>query len=198
MVAACIRDPLLRGLLFDARQYLHCGDNGISKSPVRHESHCGDRQARFCRARRTATAGGCATPARLDPLDPLRRVGPCSVYALAKAAARNHSSLHTDIMRLQAFGLVERTEDGAVSVPFRARGPCGRRSRRCGAAGALSAPPNAAHAFRRRRAGLPCSLRCASRVRARPASVRAHRPRSVRPRREPAASFRAPPRAHCG
>ena len=30
------------------------------------------------------------TPARLDLLDTLRRVGPCSVYALAKAAGRNY------------------------------------------------------------------------------------------------------------
>ena len=29
------------------------------------------------------------TPARLDLLDTLRKNGPCSIYALAKAAARN-------------------------------------------------------------------------------------------------------------
>jgi predicted transcriptional regulator len=58
------------------------------------------------------------TPARLDLLDTLRRVGPCSVYALAKAAERNYSNVHTDIARLEELGLVERTEEGAVSVPF--------------------------------------------------------------------------------
>ena len=58
------------------------------------------------------------TPARMDLLDTLRRVGPCSVYALAKAAQRNYSNVHTDISRLEELGLVERTEDGAVCVPY--------------------------------------------------------------------------------
>ena len=58
------------------------------------------------------------TPARVDLLDTLRRVGPCSVYALAKAAERNYSNVHSDIARLEELGLVERTEDGSVSVPY--------------------------------------------------------------------------------
>jgi predicted transcriptional regulator len=58
------------------------------------------------------------TPARLDLLDTLRRVGPCSVYALAKAAARNYSNVHTDISRLEELGLIERSDDDAISVPF--------------------------------------------------------------------------------
>lgn len=58
------------------------------------------------------------TPARLDLLNTLRRVGPCSVYALAKAAERNYSNVHTDTARLEELGLVERGDDGNVSVPF--------------------------------------------------------------------------------
>jgi predicted transcriptional regulator len=58
------------------------------------------------------------TPARVDLMDTLRRVGPCSVYALAKAAERNYSNVHTDVSRLETLGLVERTEDGSVVVPF--------------------------------------------------------------------------------
>jgi predicted transcriptional regulator len=58
------------------------------------------------------------TPARLDLLDTLRRVGPCSVYAVAKAADRNYSNVHTDIARLEELGLIDRSEDGSVSVPF--------------------------------------------------------------------------------
>lgn len=58
------------------------------------------------------------TPARLDLLDTLRRVGPCSVYALAKAAERNYSNVHTDVTRLEELGLIERTEEGHVAVPF--------------------------------------------------------------------------------
>mgnify|MGYP001183724511 CR=1 FL=1 len=60
------------------------------------------------------------TPARLDLLNTLRRVGPCSVYALAKVAERNYSNVHTDIARLEELGLVERTETGEISVPFEA------------------------------------------------------------------------------
>jgi predicted transcriptional regulator len=58
------------------------------------------------------------TPARLDLLDTLRRVGPCSVYALAKAAVRNYSNVHTDISRLEELGLAERSDDGSIWVPF--------------------------------------------------------------------------------
>lgn len=58
------------------------------------------------------------TPARLDLLDTLRRVGPCSVYALAKAAERNYSNVHTDVGRLEELGLIERSDDGDVLVPY--------------------------------------------------------------------------------
>ena len=60
------------------------------------------------------------TPARLDLLDTLRRVGPCSVYAVAKAAQRNYSNVHTDVARMEELGLVERADDGSVGVPFEA------------------------------------------------------------------------------
>jgi predicted transcriptional regulator len=58
------------------------------------------------------------TPARLDLLDTLSKLGSCSVYALAKAANRNYSNVHTDIARLEELGLVERGEDSTISVPF--------------------------------------------------------------------------------
>lgn len=58
------------------------------------------------------------TPARVDLLDTLRKVGPCSIYALAKAAERNYSNVHSDVGRLEELGLIERTEDDAILVPF--------------------------------------------------------------------------------
>jgi predicted transcriptional regulator len=58
------------------------------------------------------------TPARLDLLDTLRRMGASSVYALAKMADRNYSNVHTDVARLLELGLIERSADGMVSVPF--------------------------------------------------------------------------------
>ncbi len=58
------------------------------------------------------------TPARLELLDTLRRAGPCSVYALAKAAERNYSNVHSDVGRLEELGLVQRTEHDEVFVPY--------------------------------------------------------------------------------
>ncbi len=58
------------------------------------------------------------TPARLDLLNTLRAMGPASVYALAKSAGRNYSNVHADIARLVDLGLVERTDDDMVLVPF--------------------------------------------------------------------------------
>ena len=58
------------------------------------------------------------TPARLKLLHTLRRVGPCSVYALAKAAERNYSNVHTDVSRLEELGLIERGEEGSILVPY--------------------------------------------------------------------------------
>jgi predicted transcriptional regulator len=58
------------------------------------------------------------TPARVELLDTLRKVGPCSVYALAKAAERNYSNVHTDVGRLEELGLIERTDEDAIFVPF--------------------------------------------------------------------------------
>ena len=58
------------------------------------------------------------TPARLDLLDTLRRVGPCSVYALAKAAERNYSNVHTDVARMEELGLIQRTDEGDILVPY--------------------------------------------------------------------------------
>jgi predicted transcriptional regulator len=60
------------------------------------------------------------TPARLDLLDTLRRIGSSSIYALAKTADRNYSNVHTDVSRLLELGLIERAEDGMVFVPFEA------------------------------------------------------------------------------
>lgn len=39
-------------------------------------------------------------------------------YALAKAAERNYSNVHSGVARLEELGLVERMEQGSVSVPF--------------------------------------------------------------------------------
>lgn len=58
------------------------------------------------------------TPARMDVLRTLRDMGAGSVRALAEAAGRNYSNVHTDVARLIALGLIERLDDGTVRVPF--------------------------------------------------------------------------------
>lgn len=58
------------------------------------------------------------SPARVDLLEALRRHGPCSVYALAKEVERNYSNVHTDIGKLEEHGLVQRTPEHQVFVPF--------------------------------------------------------------------------------
>ena len=60
------------------------------------------------------------SPARIDLLEALRRHGPCSVYALAKEVERNYSNVHTDVGKLEEHGLVQRTPEELVFVPFEA------------------------------------------------------------------------------
>ena len=58
------------------------------------------------------------TLARIDLLEALRQCGACSVYALAKNVARNYSNVHTDTGKLEEHGLIKRTPDDLVFVPF--------------------------------------------------------------------------------
>ena len=58
------------------------------------------------------------TPKRLALLDALKRIGPVSIYALAKHLERNYSNVHADIGKLLEHGLVEKTPEGKVWVPW--------------------------------------------------------------------------------
>lgn len=58
------------------------------------------------------------TPARWRLLKALRGLGPSSVRAVSKATARNYKSVHTDVRILESVGLIERTEDNLVLVPW--------------------------------------------------------------------------------
>lgn len=58
------------------------------------------------------------TPARIDLLDTLLHLSLCSEYTLAKTAGRNHSHVHIDVAALEKLGLVERSQDGTIRVPF--------------------------------------------------------------------------------
>jgi predicted transcriptional regulator len=51
-------------------------------------------------------------------LNTLSKIGLCSINELATSAQKNHSSIESDVIRLEELGLIERTEDGKISVPF--------------------------------------------------------------------------------
>ena len=57
-------------------------------------------------------------PRRLDTLRAIKRLGPVSIYAVAKALGRNYSNVHADVQKLIEHGLVEKDEGGHVFVPF--------------------------------------------------------------------------------
>lgn len=58
-------------------------------------------------------------PRRLDTLRAVKALGPVSIYAVAKHLGRNYSNVHADVRRLIEHGLVEKSEDGRVEVPWR-------------------------------------------------------------------------------
>jgi predicted transcriptional regulator len=58
------------------------------------------------------------SPARWALLQKLRAEGPLSIYELAKRLDRDYKNVHTDVTQLAAIRLIERREDGGVSVPW--------------------------------------------------------------------------------
>lgn len=58
------------------------------------------------------------TPNRWRMLRRLRRLGASSIRALAQALGRDYRGVHSDVVALVEFGLVERLESGKVAVPW--------------------------------------------------------------------------------
>ncbi len=58
------------------------------------------------------------SPGRWMLLEALRAEGKMTVYALAKHLGRHYKNVHTDVTRLIEFGLIEKTKDGKVFVPW--------------------------------------------------------------------------------
>jgi predicted transcriptional regulator len=58
------------------------------------------------------------SPARWVLLELLRRAGPMSIYELSKRLSRNYKNVHTDVTQLAALGVIERTSDNRVLVPW--------------------------------------------------------------------------------
>ena len=58
------------------------------------------------------------TPARVDILNVLRRIGPCTVYRLAQEAQRHYANVHEDVAVLERLELVARNPEGQVWTPY--------------------------------------------------------------------------------
>jgi predicted transcriptional regulator len=58
------------------------------------------------------------TPARWALLERLRETGSSSIYELAKRLDRDYKNVHTDVTALVRIGLIERSGDGQVLVPW--------------------------------------------------------------------------------
>jgi predicted transcriptional regulator len=60
------------------------------------------------------------TPARWDLLKHLKMAGPLTIFALAKMLKRDYKNVHTDVSRLLELNLLEKAQDGRVSVAWQA------------------------------------------------------------------------------
>ena len=58
------------------------------------------------------------TSGRWVLLKKLRTNGPMSVRALARAVERNYKNVHTDVRRLEQIGLIGRTKENRIEVPW--------------------------------------------------------------------------------
>ena len=58
------------------------------------------------------------TPARWALLKGLRRRGPTSIFALAKALQRDYKNVHTDVAALAAIGLIEKTGKAEIKIGY--------------------------------------------------------------------------------
>lgn len=58
------------------------------------------------------------TPKRWELIETLQAAGPLTQRALARALARDVKNVHSDAVALLDVGLIEKTEDGKLIVPF--------------------------------------------------------------------------------
>lgn len=58
------------------------------------------------------------SPKRLETLRVLRKIGPQSMYALAKRMNRSYSTVFYDVKMLRNLGLIEKDMKGLMLVPW--------------------------------------------------------------------------------
>jgi len=58
------------------------------------------------------------SPKRWELIEHLQKIGPNSIRALARSLGRDVKRVHEDVVALVDWGIVERTDDGKVTVPY--------------------------------------------------------------------------------
>ncbi|MGH6631662.1 MAG: hypothetical protein ACREB3_18190 [Burkholderiales bacterium] len=58
------------------------------------------------------------TPMRWALLERLRKTGPVSVYALAKALGRDYKNVYVDVQQLSNLNLIEKADDGKIRIAW--------------------------------------------------------------------------------
>jgi len=58
------------------------------------------------------------SPKRWELIERLQTIGPASVRGLARSLGRDVKRVHDDVTGLIDWGIIERTEDGKVCVPY--------------------------------------------------------------------------------
>lgn len=58
------------------------------------------------------------SPKRWELIEHLQNIGPVSIRGLARSLGRDLKRVHEDVSTLIDWGVVERTEDGKICVPF--------------------------------------------------------------------------------
>lgn len=58
------------------------------------------------------------SPKRWELIEHLQKIGPQSVRGLARSLERDVKRVHDDVTGLIDWGIIERTKDGKVCVPF--------------------------------------------------------------------------------
>ena len=68
--------------------------------------------------RTMAQFGAIFTPKRWELVEALKKSGPLSIYALAKALDRHYRNVHKDITAMTNWMVIEKNEAGLVFVPW--------------------------------------------------------------------------------
>ena len=58
------------------------------------------------------------SPKRWELIEHLQKLGPSSIRALARSLGRDVKRVHEDVVALADWGIIDRTDDGKIEVPF--------------------------------------------------------------------------------